>query len=265
MRVYAVVGGIAAGKSTVARRLARRHRGVRIDADRLGHRVLRLAPVRRRLLEVFGPDIVARGGEIDRRRLGALVFGRPGRLARLGAIVHPEIASVLRARLAAEVRRGTRFVLLDAALFYDFELGRPVDAVVAVVAPVRVRRERLRRRSRLSEVEIDARLRSQTRLASWVRRADVVLDSDCSLAELDARIDRVWRTLLRLRRRTRAGRKTGRGAHRGSRDAATARLASEGVPLMWPGSAPRQRGSSGARPRRASGTTRRRRGRRWRS
>lgn len=79
MRVYAVVGGMAAGKSTVARRLARRHGGTWIDADRIGHRVLALQRVRRRLLDAFGPDIVGRAGSIDRRRLVRGSSGtRPG-------------------------------------------------------------------------------------------------------------------------------------------------------------------------------------------
>lgn len=196
MRIYAVVGGIAAGKTTVARALARRG-GVRIDADRIGHAVLRSPAVRRQLLARFGPGIVGAGGAIDRRRLGRRVFGHPERLRRLNAVAHPEIARRIRRRLESCARRRVRFVILDAALYFDIDLGIPVDGVLAVVAPRAVRRRRLQRRSGLSEREIERRLASQPRLASWVRRADVVLDTDCPRHELVRRIDTAWRALRR--------------------------------------------------------------------
>jgi dephospho-CoA kinase len=199
VKVYAIAGGTGAGKSTVARRLARRYGGRRIDADRIGHAVLRTARVRRRLIDAFGPDIVAPDGGIDRRRLGARVFGRPARLRTLNRIVHPEIARRLRARLDSLERAGTRFALVDAALFFEFDLGRPVDGVLAVVAPRPVRRQRLAARG-LSEPAITARLQSQPRVEAWARRADVRLDSDCDLDELGARIDAAWNELRRRRR-----------------------------------------------------------------
>jgi dephospho-CoA kinase len=200
MRVYAVVGGIAAGKSTVARRLARRYGGTRIDADRLGHQVLGLVRVRQRLLDAFGPDIVGRGGRIDRRRLGAGVFGHPARLRRLNAIMHPEIARRVQLRLAGLARRQERFVLLDAALYFEFDLGWPVDGVLAVVASRRARQERLLQRPDVTPAVARARLNSQPHLAAWVRRADVRLDNDCARRDLDGRIQIAWRELQRLPR-----------------------------------------------------------------
>jgi dephospho-CoA kinase len=201
MRVYAVVGGIAAGKSTVARRLARRYGGACLSADRAGHRALRRPAVRQRLQARFGADIVGPDGAIDRRRLGARVFGRPAALRDLNAIVHPEIARLLRGRLAALRRRGVPFVLLDAALFFEFDLGCDVDAVLAVTAPRGVRRARLQQRDGLAPGAAEARLRSQPGLASWVRRADVRLDTDCSPAALPERLARAWSELRRVRRR----------------------------------------------------------------
>lgn len=128
----------------------------------------------------------------------------------MNAIVHPEIARRVRARLAALRRRGERFVLLDAALFYEFEWGGPVDGVLAVVAPLRLRRARLLQRPGMTPAAAAARLRSQPQLASWIRRADVRLANDGGLRELNDRIEVAWRE-LRRRRRPRRGRE-GRGA-----------------------------------------------------
>jgi len=228
MQVYAIVGGIGAGKSTVARRLARRPGVARIDADRIGHQVLRGAAVRQRLIATFGPDIVGRDGGIDRRRLGAIVFGAPQRLGRLNAIVHPLLAARVHRRLAALQRRGIRYVLLDAALFFELDLELEVDAVLAVVAPRAVRAERLRRRGNLSDAQIEARLQSQPGLASWTRRADVRLRNDGGRRELEARIEAAWRALLRSRRRGR----NRRGADHRPRRAAGSRRSPQGVSLI---------------------------------
>jgi dephospho-CoA kinase len=203
VRVYAVVGGIAAGKTTVARRMARRYGGRRLDADRVGHRVLRLARVRRALLAAFGPGILGPDGAIDRRRLGGKVFGRRARLAALDRIVHPEIAARLHARIASLRQQGAKLILLDAALYFEFDGELPVDGVLAVVAPNDVRRERLRADRGLTRREADARLASQPHVDAWARRADVRLRTDCDLRALDVRIDTAWRRLRNRRRRQR--------------------------------------------------------------
>jgi len=206
MRTYAVVGGIAAGKSTVARALAR-GRGVRVDVDRIGHQVLRLERVRQRLLAQFGPDIVRPDGTVDRRRLGRRVFGHPARMHQLETIVHPEIARRVGSRLAALRRDRIPVAILDAAVFFELDL-EPVDGVLAVTAPRRVRRARLEAERGLRRTEAEARLRSQPRLASWTRRADVRIDTDCPRPVLRARIERAWRELRRLHRRRATGRKS---------------------------------------------------------
>ncbi len=206
MKVYALVGGMAAGKSTVARRIARRYGGHWLEADRAGHQVLRLERVRQRLLALFGPAILAADGAIDRRRLGRRVFGDPARLAALDRVVHPEIAARVRRRIGAFERRGAAFVLLDAALFFEIDLGQPVDGVLAVVAPRRVRRQRLRDRGQWTLAEIDARLASQPRVGAWARRADVRLINDGDRRTLDARIDVAWKALRRVPTRRRRGR-----------------------------------------------------------
>jgi len=200
MRLYAVVGGIGSGKSTVCDILRRRYGVVVIDADRLGHRGLEDPAVKRQLLAYFGADIVGAGGRIERRRLGARVFGRPRQLRRLNDIVHPWIAGAVQRRVRQLQRQGTAAAVLDAALYFDVDLGVRVDAVLAVTAPRRVRRRRLAARDGLSAGDIEQRLSSQPRLGVWTRRADVRVDTACSLAELEPRVRLAWRELQRVRR-----------------------------------------------------------------
>ncbi|HWQ27998.1 MAG TPA: dephospho-CoA kinase, partial [Dehalococcoidia bacterium] len=102
-----LTGGIASGKSVISSLLAERG-AVIIDADRLGHESYRAGTETfRRVVEAFGEDVVGDDGEINRKRLGAKVFGDPAARKRLEAIVWPAIREMARARIEEERRRGT--------------------------------------------------------------------------------------------------------------------------------------------------------------
>jgi len=202
MRVYAIVGGIAAGKSTLCRLLSQRGASV-VDADSLGHRVLRQRRVVEELSRRLGADIVAADGTVDRRELGRRVFGRPDRLRELNAIVHPEIGRLVRQRLSALERRGVEVAIVDAALFLDVDLRVHVDAVIAVTAPRAVRRKRLAARDSLTAAECEARLNSQPRLGVWTRRSDFRIDTRGSVSDVEERLSALWPQLQRFRGRRR--------------------------------------------------------------
>src|SRR5512145_1043887 len=118
--IVGLTGGIGAGKSTVAAILAELGARV-IDADRIGHEVYRPGSEGfRRVVGAFGPGIVAADGTIDRRALGAIVFGDPAALARLNALVHPLIAEELSRRIA-EARAGGDAgpIVIEAAVLLE--------------------------------------------------------------------------------------------------------------------------------------------------
>jgi dephospho-CoA kinase len=114
-----LTGNISTGKSTVARMLAELGAEV-IDADRVAHEVMRAGtPAHARIVEAFGPQVLAPDGEIDRARLGAIVFADPGSLARLESIVHPATLAVIDHRItttAAQVVVVEAIKLIEAGM-----------------------------------------------------------------------------------------------------------------------------------------------------
>ncbi|MBF4631817.1 dephospho-CoA kinase [Clavibacter michiganensis subsp. phaseoli] len=196
MQLIGLTGGIAAGKTVVADRLAGLG-AVRIDADRLAREVVEpgtpaLAEIARR----FGPGVIAPDGSLDRPALGAVVFQDPDARRDLEAITHPAVRALSAARMAAAGEADA-----DAVVVYDIPLlvesGRvdEFDRIVVVHAP---REERIRRLVELrgmSPEEAERRIASQAADEDRLAVADVVVDSGVSLASTLAQTDRLWANL----------------------------------------------------------------------
>ncbi|QOD42736.1 dephospho-CoA kinase [Clavibacter zhangzhiyongii] len=196
MRVIGLTGGIAAGKTVVADRLAELG-AVRIDADRLAREVVEpgtpaLAEIARR----FGSGVIAADGTLDRPALGAIVFQDPDARRDLEAITHPAVRA-LSARRMAEAGEADP----DAVVVYDIPLlvesGRvdEFDRIVVVHAP---RDERIRRLVELRGMpveEAERRIASQSSDEDRLAVADDVIDSGVSLASTLAQTDRLWANL----------------------------------------------------------------------
>jgi len=194
-----VTGAMASGKSTLARRFRERGADL-VDGDALGWEVLRLPEVRVAIREAFGEDVIDRQGEVDRARLGKVVFADPDRMSRLNAIVQPKLLERVRAALEAP---GALVRVLDAAMLTTWRLEPELDGVIEVVASEDERARRLRAARSYSDVEARGRIQGQKlppvrgarRLwkvenagdrAALVARADAIWDEIQSLSEAKA-------------------------------------------------------------------------------
>lgn len=195
MKVIGLTGGIGTGKSTAAGFMAELG-AVVIELDKVGHQVMQpRSDAWKKLVETFGGAIITGDGEIDRSRLGRIVFGNSEALEKLNDIIHPEIDRFVNAKLAECREKGVRYVVLEAAARLDTDRSSQVDEIWVTVAPDDVVLERLSARSGFSEKESKARIASQLPSEERVIRADVVIDTDCSLEELKNRVATAWREM----------------------------------------------------------------------
>jgi len=195
MKVIGLTGGIGSGKSTVAHCLV--ELGVVIvDLDKVGHEALKQREVRERLVGEFGRDILTAGGDIDRTRLGRLVFNNPDSLARLNRIVHPVIDNMVKDKVEEYRREGVKAVVLEAAAMLEAGRSSQTDELWVTVAPEAVVLKRLAERKGYSGEESRARIDSQMSGEERVSQADIVIDTDCSLEELRAKVTAEWQKLL---------------------------------------------------------------------
>lgn len=193
MLTIGLTGGIASGKSTAARYLGELGAHV-IDADRLGHRTYEPDTAAfKQVVDAFGDAIVSADGTIDRRALGAKVFGQPGELKKLTDIVWPEIRRLADLEIEAErTRRPDGVVVLEAAVLVEAGWQRGLDEVWVVAVEPDVAIERAVARDGLSADEVRARLKAQTSDAERRRHADVLIDNSAGLDELRTQLDRQW-------------------------------------------------------------------------
>jgi len=197
--IIGLTGGIGSGKSTVAAMLAELG-AIVIDADKVGHEVyLPGTEGFRRVVEAFGRDVVGADGTIDRRILGARVFGDLASLKRLNALVHPLIGDEIRTRLQAAVgsadQGGSRRpIVVEAAIM--MEAGwRFFDRIWVVVVTPETAVTRVIASRGLSRDDVERRIAAQMTNAERERIADLVIRNDGTLDVLRAQVEAAWRAL----------------------------------------------------------------------
>lgn len=195
MYVIGLTGGIGSGKTTVSDMLRAEGAAI-VYADQVGHEVYRPGtPVWEQVVQAFGRQVLTEDGEIDRGKLGQIVFSEPGALERLNAITHPPMRQMMSEKLEELRRKGTPVVVLEAALLIEAAWADLADEVwVTVVDPDEAAR-RSTERSGLSRQQAEARIAAQLSNAERTKHAQVVIDTNCSLAEVARRVDELWEDL----------------------------------------------------------------------
>lgn len=197
MQLIALTGGIAAGKSTVGRRLAELG-AFRIDADQLARDVVEPGtPGLRAIRDRFGAEVIRADGALDRSALGARVFGDAEALADLNAIVHPAVRELAEQRIAeATVQDPDAIVVYEIPLLVETG-GRaasavPWDLVVVADAPAELRADRLVALRGMDRAEAERRIGSQASDADRRAIADVLIDTSGTEQETLDRVDALW-------------------------------------------------------------------------
>ncbi len=190
-----LTGGIASGKSVASQMLAE-HGARVVDVDRVAHETYRAGtPGFDLVREAFGGQVVGGEGEIDRRVLGGLVFGRPDQLKKLTDIVWPLTRGRLEGLKREKAASGTQVLVLEAAVLVEADWIDLMDEVWVVTVPVDVARERLMARNGITAEQANDRIASQISNEERTRHASVVIDNSGDLEALRKRVDEAWAEL----------------------------------------------------------------------
>ena len=205
MFVIGLTGGIGTGKSEVCAILSRLGADV-INADFVGHEIYRPdTDGWRQIAETFGAEVLTETGEVDRKKLGAVVFSDAGALERLNAIAHPRIYDAIEKRIARLKEEGGSVAVVEAALLIEAGWTPLADEVWVIASDEATVVDRLRSRN-MDESSIRARIESQMPQSERVQRGDVVIDNDGNLAELAGNIQKLWNSRVVAREESKAQR-----------------------------------------------------------
>ncbi len=192
MKIIGLTGGIASGKSTVARLLEKLGASI-IDADQLARDAVEPgSPAYAAIVEAFGATILHPDGTIDRPALGAIVFADPDARRRLEAITHPAIAKLAEERLARLRADGTAVAIYMAPLLVEAGVTERVDEIWVVYIDRETQMERLMQRDNMGREDALRRINSQMPMDEKRLYGKVVIDNRGDLEETDRQVREAW-------------------------------------------------------------------------
>ncbi len=190
--VIGLTGSIGTGKSEAARQLEALGASI-ISADQVGHEAYTPnTEAWQQVVAAFGDTILGKDGEIDRRKLGEIVFSDPGQLEKLNEIMHPRMARMVADKIKVLRSQGVEVVVVEAALLFEAGWDTLVEEVWVTDSPEQMVIERLKKRNGLSEEEARKRISSQMDRSERLERSDFVIDNSGDMAGLESAIKELW-------------------------------------------------------------------------
>lgn len=199
--IIGLTGGIVSGKSTVARMF--KDLGAKIvDADKLGHKViLPQGAAWKRIIKIFGKDILQKDQTINREKLGKIVFANQNLLKKLNKITHPEIIKLIKKEINLakdDSKEEKKILIIDAALVYETKIDRLMDKIIVVYLDEEEQLKRLIKRNNLSKKEALQKIKSQIPLKEKIEIADYVIDNSNSLGKTKEQVETIWQKIISL-------------------------------------------------------------------
>ena len=187
--ILGLTGGIATGKSTVSQMFRDDEIPV-IDADLIAREVVEPGTVGlQKIIENFGTMILLENGQLNRKKLGEIVFSDKVKLTQLNEILGLEIRRVILEKIATYQHQLAPLIVVDIPLLYENHYETVMDAVMVIYVPADIQLKRLMKRDQLTLAQAKARLASQLAIEDKKERADILIDNSGSIVETQNQVD----------------------------------------------------------------------------
>jgi len=189
--IIGIMGGVGAGKSTVAAEFAKLGCCV-IDADAMVSKLLETEEVKQQIAASFGSEVFNDSGDVDRGRLGEVVFGEKANVERINAIIHPLVLAETEELIAACNKSDARAIVLDMPLLVEVGWAQRCDKLVFVACDERIRGQRTAQKCGFTKKQLKNREKFQILLDNKAEIADYVIDNNSNQTELSEQIVRIF-------------------------------------------------------------------------
>ncbi|WWY82357.1 dephospho-CoA kinase [Pediococcus pentosaceus] len=183
--IVGLTGGIAMGKTTISQSLKSKAIPV-VDADQIAHEILTVDEVKVKLMDTFGESILDKNQNIDRRKLGPIVFNDQRQLEKLNIIVQPYIRTEIVRQL--DTFSASKVVVLDAPVLFEQGYEKMVDYLMVIKTSAQIQVERLMQRDSLNEIDAQKRIQAQMPIEEKVKKADIVIDTSGTIEETQSQV-----------------------------------------------------------------------------
>lgn len=183
--IVGLTGGIAMGKTTISQFLKSKAIPV-VDADQIAHEILTVNEVKVKLMDTFGESILDKNQNIDRRKLGPIVFNDQRQLEKLNIIVQPYIRTEIVRQL--DTFSASKVVVLDAPVLFEQGYEKMVDYLMVIKTSAQIQVERLMQRDSLNEIDAQKRIQAQMPIEEKVKKADIVIDTSGTIEETRSQV-----------------------------------------------------------------------------
>ncbi|MBF7102529.1 dephospho-CoA kinase [Pediococcus pentosaceus] len=183
--IVGLTGGIAMGKTTISQFLKSKAIPV-VDADQIAHEILTVDEVKVKLMDTFGESILDKNQNIDRRKLGPIVFNDQRQLEKLNIIVQPYIRTEIVRQL--DTFSASKVVVLDAPVLFEQGYEKMADYLMVIKTSAQIQVERLMQRDSLNEIDAQKRIQAQMPIEEKVKKADIVIDTSGTIEETRSQV-----------------------------------------------------------------------------
>jgi len=205
MKILALTGGIASGKSTVGQMFVQRG-AILIDADKIAHEVYRKGSVvHGRIVHRYGRSILDRDGQINRMALAKILFSSEREKEWLEGLIHPKTRDLIGKRIDKAVKKNPALILVEAALHIETGYYRLFEGLIIVKISPKVQLERLVERAGLKPAEAKLRIKRQGNWDKRYRMADWLIDNSGSFQKTEQQVDKLYQRLTRAAPRKKKG------------------------------------------------------------
>lgn len=196
--IIGLSGGIASGKTTVARLFKKSGAKVIIDADKITHRILNAPQTKKKVVTCFGKKVLNKSGQINRCYLGNLCFRNKRNIIKLNKLVHPLIRKEINNQLK-KLHHG--IIILDVALLIEKELDRICDYLIFVDVPYKIRQQRIIKKRKWNQEAIKQRERFQMPLRIKKDKADFTIYNNNDLSDTRQQVSHILKRILKGEKR----------------------------------------------------------------
>ncbi|GIN38729.1 MULTISPECIES: dephospho-CoA kinase [Heyndrickxia] len=190
-KIIGLTGGIASGKSTVSNLLRRKGFAI-VDADIAARKVVEIGEdAYKQIVEAFGPEILQQDQNLDRKKLGTIVFHDEEKRLMLNQIVHPAVREYMQKEKETALKQGKETVIMDIPLLFESNLGYMVDQTILVYVEQSIQLQRLMDRNQFTETEAMARIQSQMPLEEKIEKSDAVINNNGTIDETEQQLNEI--------------------------------------------------------------------------